>query len=155
MTRTEKLLKISSHTTTEICGFVGDYKFLSNMYDCKIIWHNLEFNSVEAAYQASKCKKMKDAKQFCNLSGYESKQYIRNLNIRSDWEHIKYNLMCQLVFQKFLINEDLNTKLCNTLDRYLEETNYWNDTYWGVCNGIGENNLGKILMNTRRYFINI
>lgn len=34
-----------------------------------------------------------------------------------------------------------------------EETNYWNDTDWDVCNGDGENKLGKILMNTRNYFM--
>lgn len=27
--------------------------------------------------------------------------------------------------------------------------NYWKDTYWGVCNGVGENHLGKLLMKIR------
>jgi predicted NAD-dependent protein-ADP-ribosyltransferase YbiA (DUF1768 family) len=25
------------------------------------------------------------------------------------------------------------------------ENNTWNDTYWGVCNNVGENHLGKLL----------
>lgn len=29
------------------------------------------------------------------------------------------------------------------------EVNNWGDTYWGVCNGIGDNHLGKILMKIR------
>jgi hypothetical protein len=31
----------------------------------------------------------------------------------------------------------------------LIEGNTWGDTFWGVCNGVGENNLGKTLMNVR------
>ena len=27
------------------------------------------------------------------------------------------------------------------------EDNYWNDTFWGMCKGKGNNILGKILMN--------
>ena len=30
-----------------------------------------------------------------------------------------------------------------------EETNHWNDTYWGVCNGVGQNMLGRMLMFIR------
>ncbi len=32
----------------------------------------------------------------------------------------------------------------------LVEGNWWNDTFWGVCNGEGQNNLGKILMKIRK-----
>jgi hypothetical protein len=47
-------------------------------------------------------------------------------------------------------NAALNTLLQETQNKYLEETNHWNDTFWGVCNGIGENRLGKILMEIRK-----
>lgn len=30
------------------------------------------------------------------------------------------------------------------------EDNQWHDTFWGICDGIGQNHLGKILMDTRR-----
>jgi predicted NAD-dependent protein-ADP-ribosyltransferase YbiA (DUF1768 family) len=33
----------------------------------------------------------------------------------------------------------------------LIEGNWWGDTYWGVCNGVGENHLGKLLMKIRDY----
>jgi predicted NAD-dependent protein-ADP-ribosyltransferase YbiA (DUF1768 family) len=36
-----------------------------------------------------------------------------------------------------------------TGDEELVEGNWWNDTFWGVCNGVGENNLGKLLMKIR------
>lgn len=32
------------------------------------------------------------------------------------------------------------------------EHNTWNDTFWGVCNGTGENHLGEILMDLRDYY---
>ena len=26
---------------------------------------------------------------------------------------------------------------------------HWHDTYWGVCDGVGKNRLGQLLMNLR------
>ena len=37
----------------------------------------------------------------------------------------------------------------DTNNEELIEGNTWNDTYWGVCNGRGQNHLGKILMKVR------
>jgi predicted NAD-dependent protein-ADP-ribosyltransferase YbiA (DUF1768 family) len=31
----------------------------------------------------------------------------------------------------------------------LVEGNHWNDTFWGVCRGVGQNWLGRILMDER------
>ena len=39
--------------------------------------------------------------------------------------------------------------LQETRDFYLEETNWWNDTFWGVCNRKGKNILGHLLMKIR------
>lgn len=155
MTREEKLLQISSHTETEIKGFCGDYFFLSNMYPCNINWLNKNFKSVESAYQASKFFENDIIEQFTNITGYEAKALAKKYKkyIRPDWEIVKVNIKRQLIFQKFLLHDDLQSKLCNTLDRYLEETNYWGDTFFGVYNGVGENILGKILMDTRNYFM--
>lgn len=50
---------------------------------------------------------------------------------------------------KYGQNPELCEKLLNTGDAYIEETNKWGDTFWGVSKGIGENNLGKILMGIR------
>lgn len=36
-----------------------------------------------------------------------------------------------------------------TGESILIEKNTWGDTYFGVCNGVGENNLGKDLMSIR------
>jgi len=57
--------------------------------------------------------------------------------------------MADIVYQKFLQNPELRDKLLATNDAYLVEGNNWKDTYWGICNGVGENWLGRILMIVR------
>lgn len=136
-----------------IKGFRDEYFWLSNMYTCIIQWQGLCFSSTESAYQASKVTG-ELAKPFQMMTGKQAKAHVKTLYVRKTWQDIKYNVMAQLVFQKFLVHDDLRQKLLDTGDCYIEETNTWNDTYWGVCNGVGENNLGKILMNTREYFKN-
>jgi predicted NAD-dependent protein-ADP-ribosyltransferase YbiA (DUF1768 family) len=39
--------------------------------------------------------------------------------------------------------------LAATSPAELIEGNTWHDTFWGVCDGIGENNLGRLLMKIR------
>jgi predicted NAD-dependent protein-ADP-ribosyltransferase YbiA (DUF1768 family) len=46
-------------------------------------------------------------------------------------------------------NPELRAMLLTTGDEELIEGNWWRDTYWGVCEGIGQNKLGKLLMQVR------
>lgn len=148
----KQIEKVCEHTDLAVKGFFREYRWLSNFHDVPIMWMNMEFKSTEAAYQASKCLSIDGAKYFTILSGKEAKKESRNIIVRPNWNLIKLDIMAQLVFQKFLNDIKLREKLVDTWPKYLEETNYWNDTFWGVCNGIGENNLGKLLMSTREYF---
>ncbi|MCY8564311.1 NADAR family protein [Bacillus sonorensis] len=50
---------------------------------------------------------------------------------------------------KFEQNDHLINKLLQTGESILIEGNTWGDKIWGVCNGVGENKLGKILMKVR------
>jgi hypothetical protein len=51
---------------------------------------------------------------------------------------------------KFGGKEPLLTRaLLATVDADLVEGNTWNDEFWGVCNGSGENNLGRLLVKVR------
>jgi predicted NAD-dependent protein-ADP-ribosyltransferase YbiA (DUF1768 family) len=47
------------------------------------------------------------------------------------------------------LNPELAKRLTATGHRKIIEGNYWGDTFWGVCKGIGENHMGKIIMQTR------
>lgn len=77
------------------------------------------------------------------------KETGRRVQLRSDWEEAKYNVMYEIVKAKFTQNLDLKTKLLETDNQHLEEGNTWGDKIWGTVNGVGENNLGKILMRVR------
>lgn len=58
--------------------------------------------------------------------------------------------MYELNWQKYQNNPILGTKLIMTDGCHLEERNNWSDRDWGTdVNGVGENNLGKILMRIR------
>ena len=78
-----------------------------------------------------------------------SKRLGKRVSIRTDWDDIKFDIMTNLVERKFNDHPVLMTKLLDTGNGFLVEGNWWGDTYWGVCDGIGENNLGKILMSVR------
>jgi N-glycosidase YbiA len=39
--------------------------------------------------------------------------------------------------------------LLDTGDAELVEVNHWRDFWWGVCNGVGANHLGRLLMTIR------
>jgi ribA/ribD-fused uncharacterized protein len=137
-----------------IYGFTGQFRWLSNFWNCSIkdTWGNT-FSCVEAAYQACKIDRNEEGweKQwelFSHMNASEAKAYGKKVKLRADWHEIKDTVMLRLLRQKFK-NPSLATLLLNTKDLYLEETNTWGDKYWGVCNSIGENKLGKLLMQVR------
>lgn len=71
--------------------------------------------------------------------------------MRPDWHGIRVFQMRRWVSEKFLQDNLLARKLCDTGDAHLVEGNSWGDTFWGVDNatGEGENRLGRILMEVR------
>ena len=135
-----------------IGSFDGKYFFLSNFYESKdqiIRDEGLSYTSVEAAFQANKTLDKKMRKVFTELSPSAAKYLGRHIELRKDWDIIKDNVMLRLVTYKFTHCEKLRELLLDTGDAELIECNWWNDKYWGVCNGEGQNKLGKILMKVR------
>ena len=59
--------------------------------------------------------------------------------------------MRDALIQKFS-DKKLQKKLIDTGDAELIEGNWWGDKFWGVCEGEGENHLGKLLMEVREMF---
>lgn len=136
----------------EIKGFRDPWRFLSNFYYCKVYSiypGGPQYKSTEHAYQAAKFTDPEVRLHIHSLaSPAEAKRAGREFAVRADWDKIKYNVMEDLIIQKFS-DEKLADLLLETGNAYLEETNTWGDVYWGVCRGVGQNNLGKILMQTR------
>ena len=87
---------------------------------------------------------------FTNLNGAAAKKLGRTVKLRPDWNEVKLSVMLEVLRHKFNQNPDLADKLLATGDTLLQEGNTWHDYYWGVCNGKGENNLGKLLMLVRQ-----
>lgn len=136
----------SSYIIFMIDSFTKEHFFLSNFYRTDICIDDLKFSSSESAFQSY--KNLEEQSSFQPLSPSESKKKGRHVKLRDDWDDIKLSIMERILRVKFS-NPILSKKLLSTGDEELIEGNYWNDTYWGVCNGVGENNLGKLLMKIR------
>jgi len=137
-----------------IDSFFGKYRFLSNFYPCFVRDDmGLSYVSVEHAYQANKSLDIKERIQFVStakgcISASEAKQLGKTVKMRPDFNHIKVGIMEEFVRQKFR-DPKLRLKLLETKSAELIEGNTWGDTFWGVCDGKGQNHLGKILMKVR------
>jgi ribA/ribD-fused uncharacterized protein len=134
-----------------ITEFQGQYRFLSNFYYVQhgITYESMMFFSVEHAYQAAKSLDLNDREYIRKLNKPgEAKRYGKTVSLREDWQRIKIDIMFDLVRQKFKLSP-YKIWLLETKDEVLIEGNTWKDTFWGVCKGIGENHLGKILMQIR------
>ena len=134
--------------------FREEYSFLSNFYPAVLTFEGKTYLNSEAAYQAAKCADEREKEQFTGLTADESKRLGGKVALRSDWDEVKQDVMRAVVYAKFTQNRYLAEWLLKTGERYLQEGNRWNDTFWGVNikTGEGENHLGKILMSLREEF---
>jgi hypothetical protein len=129
--------------------FYGDYGFLSNFWLTPVVFDGEVYPSSEHAFQAAKSLDKSERKKIreCETPG-KAKRMGARVALRSDWETIKDGVMLDLIREKFK-DKDLRDRLIATGTNELIEGNNWNDTYWGVCNSIGKNMLGKLLMQVR------
>lgn len=137
------------HDEGNIKGFYDGYRWLDNFYPCKVVFENDEYVSSENAFQAAK-EVWADRSKFFKCTPSEAKYWGGQVKLDIDkWNARRLDVMYRVVLAKFSQNPDLKQKLLDTGSKYLEETNFHDDCYWGVCNGFGENHLGKILMRVR------
>lgn len=129
--------------------FRNEYYFLSNFYEAPVTYEGITYQNNEAAFQAAKVTTEKERMKFSTLNPSEAKKLGRRVNLRKDWEDVKIQVMKDVVLSKFTQNDDLREKLLATGSTYLEEGNTWGDRIWGTVDGVGANNLGKILMEVR------
>lgn len=148
----------AKYDVANICGFFGKYKWLSNFHECSVYFEGMEYSSSENAYQAAKVDK-NFRYHLQNITPMESKKVWKKLPhidfTSEEWDGRKYDVMSVILFDKFYRNKDLREKLLETglNHMYLEETNHWGDSVWGVDikNG-GKNKLGEILMKIRDFW---
>ena len=133
-----------------ITSFRSQYAFLSNFYPCRVLLDGVTYGSVEHAFQAAKTVNPVEREriQRCSTPG-AAKRLGREVVLRPEWERIKLGVMKELVRQKFTHDPRLRAQLLKTYPHPLVEENTWGDRFWGVCGGVGENHLGRILMEVR------
>ena len=131
--------------------FKKEFSFLSNFFIHKeISYDGLRSDNVEALFQAMKAFSRFDAIQIAGCSSpSEAKRLGRQIKMKPNWDSIKVGIMKEILIEKFRIPK-LRQKLLDTGSEYLQEGNWWGDTFWGVCKGVGDNNLGKLLMEIRQ-----
>ncbi|MEK0367600.1 MAG: NADAR domain-containing protein, partial [Nitrosopumilus sp.] len=150
-------LKLTSED--RIDTFDGEYAFMSNFHSSTIYWDNERWPTLEHAFQAAKSTDSEVQKIIRNAdTPGEAKKLGRKVRLSfcKDWDEYKLEVMQELVEKKFLQDINLTKALLNTKEAKLTEGNYWHDNFWGdcyckKCSSIkGLNNLGKILMATRK-----
>ncbi len=139
----------TSYTNAE-SAFRGDLWFCSNFYQSPIDMDGIVYATSEHAYQAGKSDSLEYKYQIaaCASPG-QAKREGRKCAIRPDWEQVKLDHMRRVLALKFSEGSACATKLLATCVRELVEHNNWRDVWWGVCDGIGQNWLGKLLMARR------
>ena len=133
----------------EIKNFRNQYYFLSNFSLSLVYFEGNWYKSVESAFQAAKTLDPETREDFSRYDSSTAKRKGRLLKLRSDWNDVKKDIMLTLIREKFKKNPKLKLKLLETGSKQLIEGNTWGDIYWGMCKGVGENNLGKIVMQVR------
>lgn len=129
--------------------FSGRYSFLSNFFPANTTFEGLVYPSVEHAYQAAKTLDVGLRKAFqSRMSPSQAKAQGQRLELRSDWEQVKLEVMLACLRSKFDVGP-LRQALLDTGEAELVEGNTWGDRFWGVCRGEGENHLGRLLMQVR------
>ena len=135
--------------------FEGMFHFLSNMQLIDIPFEGIVYPSVEHYYVAMKTTDPRIRRIVSKIETPEkAKKYgRRDIEekglLRPDWSDIKIDVMRKGLEIKFQ-DVFMQTCLMETDDHELIEGNWWNDTFWGVYKGKGENNLGKLLMEIRQ-----
>lgn len=129
--------------------FDGPWRFLSNFEPAPVTFDGIVYPTVEHAYQAAKTL---DEAERARIAAAETpgraKRLGRTVTMRADWDAVKVAVMADLVAQKF-IHPHLAAALAATRPARLAEGNTWGDRFWGVCDGEGRNELGRILEAVR------
>jgi hypothetical protein len=137
-------------TPDMIDDFRGPYRWLSNYHEAVVTFEDDDYPSTEHAFQAAKSldptwrRLVREAPR-----PRDAKRLGRTIPLRPDWEAVKDDVMYRVNRDKYTRHADLRARLLDTGRAQLIEGNTWGDRVWGVCDGVGENRLGRILMLIR------
>jgi predicted NAD-dependent protein-ADP-ribosyltransferase YbiA (DUF1768 family) len=91
------------HNENEIRGFFAEYRYMSNFHKCPVMFDGKLYPSSENAYMAAKSKDPHVRSLFDNIDPKDAKALGRTIELRPDWEGIKYDIMLAILFDKLLL----------------------------------------------------
>lgn len=147
--------------THTIDKFTAEHRYLSNFHSTNNLKSGVDdlgqfrYPTVEHKFQAMKCvdgDPMRREIAKASTPG-KAKKIGRKVNLRPGWDEMRVSVMMTIIQEKFAPNTQLAQQLIDTAPATLIEGNTWNDRFWGVCRGKGQNHLGKILMEWRSHLI--
>lgn len=143
----------SLDTKKEIFFYEQEFYVLSNFSSFRIYWKDLDFTSLEYAYQWEKFPKHPDLQHMIwaaasSHDAYTIAQDWKHLR-REDWPSVCRSIMKDLCRTKVTQHPYVRKKLLESGDRTLIENSY-KDSYWGWGpDKKGANMLGTIWMELR------
>lgn len=133
--------------------------WFSNMFplDEGFMYQGIRYNTVENFYVAMKVEKtnIAERRKIAAMNPYQAKKYGQTIQLRSDWDTLKLEVMKYALHQKFAPGTSWRKKLDATTEDVLVEDNNWHDNYWGACscsrceNKKQYNYLGQMLTQIR------
>lgn len=158
----------SSVNTPNVIPFLKNYMsnfqfapFYSDLY-------NKTFKTTEQYFMYAKAMYFSDEQAADQIIDADTPQQAKDLGravknyVDSEWSKIRYSVMYEANLLKFLQNNDLRQKLMSTKDSLLIECNV-KDLIWSCgldikdpdvldeSKWLGQNLLGKVLMDVREY----
>lgn len=125
--------------------------WLNEFYNRPVYYDDtwFETNHVALCYAKSKDRSSFAKGVFSHCDNIHADINLHKFGLREDWDEIKYDVMKEITAMRFVLYPDLAEKLIQTKGQDLIDGNNVDEHYWGMCNGVGENNYGKILMDIR------
>lgn len=136
------------------------YGCFSNLYRCRVVFEGVEYITSEHAYQAGKARKL-EVRDWLMAAPSPSllamaAHGLYSWDIAPGWSKNRRDRMRRVVLAKFTQNDDLAEILLSTCDEEIVETPTVDSAVnrrWGKVNGVGQNWLGLILMETRQHLL--
>jgi ribA/ribD-fused uncharacterized protein len=134
-----------------ILTFAPQYHFLSNAAPAPVWLDQVLYAHVDVAYQAAKSDDP-DTRAWIRDAPTVRQVWWRGRTVKlpDDWDERRVAIMQKLLHQKFTQHPALQARLLATGEAVLVyESRRACDTFWGTCEGRGENILGVLLMELR------
>jgi ribA/ribD-fused uncharacterized protein len=110
------------------------HRFLSNFYEGEPLHDGFRaYLTGEHMFAAYKTLDRQQHEMIAAAAdAQEAKHLGRTVDLRPDWEVVKYDVMRFVLALKFALGREEATWLLETGDMLLVEGTYWGDTVWGV-----------------------